>query len=502
MRHALPLPILIPLLTAVFALLFWRRPSVQRGIGLVGATALLCTSWAIFISVFKGGILSIQIGAWPAPYGITLVADLLSSVLLAVTSFVVCIVSVVSLTEIDKDREAFGYYPLLHILTMGICGSFLTGDIFNLYVWFEVMLIASFVLLGLGNEKAQLEGTIKYVTLNLIASALFLAGVGVLYGTFGTLNMADLAFQLRSSQQSPMVTTLAILFLLAFGIKAAVFPLFFWLPASYHTPPVPVSAIFAGLLTKVGVYALIRFFTLLFVRDDNGAHGLILLLSVMTMIVGILGAIPQRDFRRIASFNLISHIGTILTGLGLFTPLALIGTVFYLVHDMIAKTGLFLFSGILLRVEGHSDIPRLGGWYRTRPALSWFFLFLALAISGIPPLSGFWGKLVLIQAGLLERRYWVVAAILLTGLLTLYSMMKIWTEVFWKEAPKDPADPPPPDREVIEVARQLVISVAALVFLTVCIGVWPVPLYRVAERAAHQLCNPDQYIQAILGERP
>ena len=502
MKHALPLPIVIPLLTAVVAILFWSRPVVQRVIGLTGGSALLCTSCAIFISVYDNGILSIQVGDWPAPYGITLVADLLSSVLLVVTGLVVCVVSVVSLTEMDGGREAFGYHPLLHILTMGVCGSFLTGDIFNLYVWFEVMLIASFVLLALGNEKAQLEGTIKYVTLNLIASALFLAAVGVLYGTFGTLNMADLALQLRSSAQTPMASTLATLFLLAFGIKAAVFPLFFWLPASYHTPPVPVSAVFAGLLTKVGIYALIRFFTLLFIREGEGLHRLILLLSVVTMIVGVLGAIPQRDFRRIASFNLIAHIGIILAGLGLFTPLALIGTVFYLVHDMIAKTALFLFAGILQRIGGHSDIMRLGGWYRSRPGISWLFLLLALAVSGIPPLSGFWGKLILVQAGLSKEQYWVAAAILITGFLTLYSMVKIWTEVFWTDAPNVPSDPGMPHQVPIRLPRSLLLPVAGLVFLTVCIGLWPLPLYRTAERAAHQLCNPDQYMRAILGGEP
>lgn len=502
MSHALPFPIVIPLFTAVMAILFWSRPVVQRAIGLTGALALLCTSCAIFISIYDHGILSIQIGDWPAPYGITLVADLLSSVLLVVTGLVVGVVSVVSLTEIDEGREAFGYHPLLHILTMGVCGSFLTGDIFNLYVWFEVMLIASFVLMGLGNEKAQLEGTIKYVTLNLIASALFLAAVGVLYGTFGTLNMADLALQLRSNRQSPMVTTLATLFLLAFGIKAAIFPLFFWLPASYHTPPVPVSAVFAGLLTKVGIYALIRFFTLLFIREGDGLHGLILLLSVVTMMVGILGALPQRDFRRIASFNLIAHIGTILAGLGLFTPLALVGTVFYLVHDMLAKTALFLFAGILQRMDGHANIARLGGWHRNRPGLSWLFFLLALAVSGIPPFSGFWGKLILIQAGLSKEQYWVAAAILFTGLLTLYSMMKIWAEVFWKDEPNDPRHPAPPHQMPIGLPRGLLLPVAGLVFMTVGIGIWPLPLYRAAERTAHQLCNPDQYIRAILGGEP
>ena len=360
MHNTLPLPILIPLMTAVTALFFWRRPPIQRIVGLAGSAALLSVSVLNFRLVCREGIISTQIGNWPAPFGITIVSDMLSAILVLATGFVVSIISVVSMTEIDEKRNAFGYTPLLHILTMGICGSFLTGDVFNLYVWFEVMLIGSFVLMGLGGERPQLEGTIKYVTLNLISSALFLAGVGVLYGAFGTLNMADLAQQLRTINRPGLVVTLSTLFLLAFGIKAAIFPLFFWLPASYHTPPAPVSAIFAALLTKVGVYSLIRFFTLLFVHDTGHTHRLILVLSALTMIVGILGAIVQKDYRRIVSFNLISHIGTMTVGLGLLTPLALVGTVFYLVHDIVVKTCLFLFSKILQHLGGHSHITELG----------------------------------------------------------------------------------------------------------------------------------------------
>ncbi|NTV41833.1 MAG: Na+/H+ antiporter subunit D [Syntrophobacteraceae bacterium] len=503
MHNTLPLPILIPLMTAVTALFFWRRPPIQRIVGLAGSAALLSVSVLNYRLVCREGIISTQIGSWPAPFGITIVSDMLSAILVLATGFVVFIISVVSMTEIDEKRNAFGYTPLLHILTMGICGSFLTGDVFNLYVWFEVMLIGSFVLMGLGGERPQLEGTIKYVTLNLISSALFLAGVGVLYGAFGTLNMADLAQQLRTINRPGLVVTLSTLFLLAFGIKAAIFPLFFWLPASYHTPPAPVSAIFAALLTKVGVYSLIRFFTLLFVHDTDHTHRLILVLSALTMIVGILGAIVQKDYRRIVSFNLISHIGTMTVGLGLLTPLALVGTVFYLVHDIVVKTCLFLFSGILQRLGGHSHITELGGLYRRHPVISCLFLVAAFSIAGIPPLSGFWGKLMLIQAGLDAKQYWVVASILVASLLTLYSMMKVWAEAFWRE-PSDgsPAPPNGHQGQTSVLPRALLIPVAALVLLSALMGIWPEPVYQAAVLASRQLADPGQYIQTILGGKP
>ena len=265
-------------------------------------------------------------------------------------------VAVYSLGSIDAGREAHGYHPLFHVLLMGVSMAFLTGDLFNLYVAFEVMLMASFVLLALGGERAQLEGAVKYVTLNLLSSAVFLAAVGVLYGVAGTLNMADLALAVQRGTAPGLVTTLACLFLVAFGIKAAVFPLFFWLPASYHTPPVAVSALFAGLLTKVGVYALVRAFTLVFTGDTALTHGLILAVAVLTMVTGVLGAAAQFEFRRVLSFHIVSQIGYMVLGLGLFTPLALAGTVFYLIHHIVVKTNLFLVGGIVKRLGGTLEL--------------------------------------------------------------------------------------------------------------------------------------------------
>lgn len=500
----LMLPIIIPLGTAIVSILAWRSRQIQRWLSLVGATALLLTAMILLGTTWREGIQAIQIGDWPAPYGITIVADLLSATMVLLTAlmgFAVMLYSVSGL-GIDPEHEAFGYYPLLNILLMGVSGAFLTGDIFNLYVWFEVMLISSFVLLALGGTQAQLEGALKYVTINLLSSAVFLAAVGVLYGMVGTLNMADLAVKLNTTNQPGLVTTLAMLFLITFGIKAAIFPLFFWLPESYHTPPVAVSAIFAGLLTKVGVYALIRVFTLIFVQDTVYTHTLILVLSGLTMIVGVLGAAAQYEFRKILSFHIVSQIGYMIMGLGLFTPLALAGSVFYIVHHIIVKTNLFLISGAVQRVRGSYELKELGGLYRAYPGLSILFLIPALSLAGIPPLSGFWAKYTLARAGLEEQQYLIVAAALVVGLLTLFSMTKIWNEAFWK--------PLPATSEALVAAapavghagkmRVLLLPIIGLALLTVVIGLVAEPLLTLALATSEQLLDRSGYIQAVLGE--
>lgn len=496
MNLTLVLPLIIPLLTAIITLLARKWRHAQRWISVFAAAALLAAALALLILVWREGIQVAQIGNWPAPYGITLVADLLSAIMVVLAGLMGLAVAVYSLASMDSQRERFGFYPLLHILLMGVCGAFLTGDMFNLYVWFEVMLVASFVLVALGGERAQLEGAVKYVTLNLISSALFLAAVGILYGVTGTLNMADLALEVGRMAQPGLITTLSMLFLISFGIKAAIFPLFFWLPASYHTPPVAVSAIFAGLLTKVGVYALIRVFTLIFVQDIAFTHTLILVIASLTMVTGVLGAVAQNSFRRILSFHIVSQIGYMIMGLGLFTQLALAGSIFYLMHHIIVKTNLFLISGVTHRLGGTDQLKKLGGFYAAYPGLAVLFLIPALSLAGIPPLSGFWAKLALIQAGLLTQQYAVVAVALGVSLLTLFSMTKIWGEVFWKPAP-----------ELLEIDKghrrpgllALLLPIVVLAFLTVIIGLTVEPLFVLASTAAEQLLNPAMYIQTVLG---
>ncbi|MGR3198162.1 MAG: proton-conducting transporter transmembrane domain-containing protein, partial [Paracoccus sp. (in: a-proteobacteria)] len=306
MSWLLVYPIVIPLMTAVVSYLF-RNSRAGRWISVAGTAALLLASLLLMAEVLDRGVVAAQMSNWDAPFGITLAADLLGAVMVVITAITGLATVIYSLSDIPERLERMGFHALLQILLMGVCGAFLTGDLFNLYVWFEVMLIASFGLLVLGGDRQQLDGGIKYVMLNLVSTIMFLTGIGLLYGITGTLNMADLHLAVREVQNQGLLTTISVMFMVAFGVKAALFPLFFWLPASYHTPPVAVSAIFAGLLTKVGVYSLIRCFTLIFDQDVGFTHTLLLWLSVITMVTGVLGAAAMNDFRRILSFHIISQ---------------------------------------------------------------------------------------------------------------------------------------------------------------------------------------------------
>ncbi len=497
MSWLLSLPILLPLATAILAYLLRDRRAASRWVSLLGCLALLAVAAALLAEVWRQGLLAAQMGAWPAPFGITLVADLLSAVMVLITAVTGLAVAVYALTDIDARQEALGYHALFHVLLAGVCGAFLTGDLFNLYVWFEVMLIASFGLLVLGQSKAQLDGGIKYVSLNLVSTVMLLTGIGLLYGMTGTLNLADLHGAVAGVENRDLLTVVAVLFIIAFGIKSAVFPLFFWLPAAYHTPAVAVSAVFAGLLTKVGVYALIRMFTLVFTHDLAFTHGLLLVVAALTMVTGVLGAAAQNEFRKILSFHIVSQIGYMVLGLALYTPLALLGAVFYLVHHIVVKANLFLISGVAKRLTGSFDLDAIGGLYKSSPLLAVLFLVPAFSLAGFPPLSGFWAKFLLIQASLESGAYLVAAAALAVGLLTVFSMTKIWAEAFWKPHPAGVS----PSLAGLERRELLVLlgPVLGLAALTVTIGLAPEPFLAFAERAAVQLLDPTIYVRAVLG---
>jgi multicomponent Na+:H+ antiporter subunit D len=485
-------PLLLPLMTAIAALLAWHTPVAQRRLGVAGAAGLLVSAVLLFRTILLHGPQSTQIGDWPAPFGITLVADLMSGLLVVVAGIIGLAVTIYSLDDIDPERESFGYHPLLHVLMTGIVGAFLTGDLFNLYVWFEVMLIASFVLLALGGERPQLEGAVKYVTMNLVASALLLSAIAILYGLTGTLNMADLAGKLRSIPESGLLNAVALLFLTAFGVKAAIFPLFFWLPASYHTPPAVISALFAGLLTKVGVYAIIRVFTLLFIENLEFTHTLILVVAGLTMVTGVLGAVAQHEFRRLLSFQIISEVGYLLIGLGLFTRAGLSGTVYFLAHVMLAESALFFVSGLARKAGGSYDLERLGGLAIRYPVVAVLFLIPALSLVGIPPLSGLFAKLALVKAGLDVSQFLIVATALIVSLLTLYAMTKIWNEAFWAPAQAD--------LPRVVLGTPMLLSTGALAAMTVLMGLAAEPLFGIALQAADQLLTHDLYVAAVLGK--
>lgn len=493
MSWLLTLPLVTPFVTAVLAYVF-RRTTRGAWVSITGSVFALTCALILFATVQDRGVLAMQVGGWDAPFGITLVADRLSAGLVLVTTFIGLCVAVYARAEIEPDLEELGYHSLFQILLGGVTGAFLTGDIFNLYVWFEVMLIASFGLLILGGRPEQIDGAVKYVTLNLVSTILFLAGIGLLYGLTGTLNMADLRGAVATSDKPAAMGVVSMFFLVAFGMKAAVFPLFSWLPASYHTPTYVVSAIFAALLTKVGVYSMLRVFTLILPADDF-VQSLLLWIAGLTMMIGAFGALAQTEVRRILSFQIISSIGFLLLGLGLGSPLAMAGAIFYLLHNMLVKANLFLCAGTIERLAGSTRFDRAGGLYNATPLFAGLFFVAAFSLGGFPPLSGFWGKLLLVKASM-DLQAWVIAAVLLiAGLLTIFSMMRVWLAVFWTPHP-DNIEPGWSGNSDVRIS--MLLPIGALTVATIAIGILPQPVMDFARAAAAQLLAPDAYLVEVL----
>ena len=490
-------PLLIPFITAIGGLLAWHNRPVQRWLSVVGSVASLVAAVLLLQQISREGIQILNAGNWPAPYGITLMGDLLSGIMVVVTSLMGLLLVLYSWVDIDQAQQARGYHPIYQLLLMGVTGAFLTGDLFNLYVWFELMLITSFVLLVLQGERAQLEGAIKYVTMSLVASAFFLSAAGLVYGLVGTLNMAHIGQQVAAlppAYQST-VTAVSLLLLLAFGMKSALFPLYGWLPASYHTPPTAVTTLFGALLTKVGVYAILRTFTLLFPLQPT-TQTLLLGFAALTMITGVLGAVVQFDMRRLLAFHIISQIGYLILGVGLGSELALAATIFYLPHVIFAKSALFLVGGLVERLQGSFHLKELGGLYKSSLGVSLLFFVPAMALAGIPPLSGFWAKFGLIRSGLEGAHYGLVAIALGVSVLTLYSMTKIWTYAFWNQRPQAyarPLTPLSPTETWLRYTPPLVLGA-----LTLLMGLMAGPLFDLATRAAQQLLNQQAYIELVI----
>ena len=514
------LPVLLPMLAAATSVVLWRSPIAQRIIGVGGTLALLVASIVLLMTTREQGIITMEMSGFVAPFGIVLVSDLFAAIMVVMTGIMGFTVVIYSLATAGEGYERFGYYPLMHLLHAGVAGAFLTGDIFNLYVWFEVMLVASFALLVLGGKRAQMEGAVKYVTINLVSSMILLTAIGLTYGLVGTLNMADIAqifhYEMTEGGQSSLVMVVAAMFMVAFGIKAGSFPLFFWLPASYHTPPVAVSALFAGLLTKVGAYALFRFFTLIFnpelapAFDAEFIYGVLMWAGAITMITGVLGAAAQFEFRRILSIHIISQIGYMLMALGLlgFTEtnpdipaevgqLAVAGGIYYIVHNIIVKTNLFLVSGVVFKRLGSYKLKKLGGIYRKEPFLALLFFIPALSLAGLPPLSGFFAKFAVIRAGLEAYQGVVVAFALVTGALTLYSMVKIWMYAFWRPTPEDNPNAENLGEPYDADTWVMLTPVILLVICTLVLGMYSEPFFELMLDAADQMLNPEVYIEAV-----
>ncbi|CAM3069908.1 Na+/H+ antiporter subunit D [Vibrio neptunius] len=491
----LTLPVVASLLTAVAVFCAQRKNDRVDAISGTSAVAILVIAALLTHDVIQSGPQAVAFGQWAAPFGIVFVADNLAAALVMVTAIIGVLSVFYAKADLQEKRSYGTFHALIHVLLAGIYGAFLTGDIFNLYVWFEVMLIASFGLMVLDGSKKQVDGAVKYVMLNLISTLVFLLAIGLLYGATGTLNLADLHAK-AGLIPSDTKTLLAALFLFAFAIKAALFPVFAWLPASYHTLPSAIVALFAALLTKVGVYALIRTFTLVFPLSESGWQPTLIWVAGLTMLTGVLGAASQHNIKRILSFHIISQIGYMIMGLAVYTPIAIAGAVFYIIHHILVKANLFLIGGFIERKHGSDNLRQLGGVYKAMPWLAFLFLVPAFSLAGFPPLSGFWGKFLVIKASLQTEHYWLAGTALLVGLLTVYSMTKIWNEVFWKAAPQEI------EHSALTISTQWLYCtpIAILTALSVIIGLAAEPLYQFAVEAAEQLLNPQEYIQAVLGE--
>lgn len=495
-HYFVALPILIPFIGAVLCLLCYRFPRIQKAVALLTTFILLSADIQLLTLVLPGNGLVMFLGNWPPPFGINLVADHLSGLLVAVAGLVGVAVMIYSLQDISKDEVRRGFYPSALLLLAGVNGAFLTGDIFNLYVWFEIILITSFSLLVINRDKHCLEGAVKYVAINLVKTVLFLSSVGMLYGMTGTLNMADLHFAVQdifAYGDAGALHVIAIMLLLAFGIKAGIFPLYFWLPAAYHLPSSTIGALFAALLTKVGVYAMLRVFSIVIPIDQLEMLGLISIIAVATMLIAIMGAVAENHIRRILSFCLLSHIGSMLLGLAVFSITSFEGMVFYMVHHILTMACLFLIVGIIAELSGSNYLSDMGGLYKRAPYVVWLFFIPAIALAGLPPLSGFWGKFILAKAALEMEQYGLLAALLMTGFLTLYAMLRIWHAAVWQRQPEGMVVP------VAPAIKLKLVAVVLLIIPIIYIGIQPEWLTSIARISAYNSMDPTGYVGLVLG---
>ncbi|MER6232664.1 Na+/H+ antiporter subunit D [Streptomyces sp. NPDC001616] len=547
MNALVPLPVLLPLCATGVSLAFGvRLARFQRFISVAVLTAVLALSVTLMIAADRQGPLSVHLGDFAPPLGITLVADRLSGLMLTVSSAVTLSVLVYSLgqgmADRDKETPVAVFHPAYLILVAGVSLTFVAGDLVNLYVGFEIMLVASFVLLTLGGTGPRIRAGSTYVIISLFSSMLFLTAIAMTYAATGTANFAQLAQRLPNLPLGVQTLVQAML-LTVFAIKAAVFPLAAWLPDSYPTAPAPVTAVFAGLLTKVGIYCMLRTETLLF--PGNRLGDLLMAVALASMIVGILGAVAQTDLKRLFSFTLISHIGYMVFGIGLATREAYGGAIFYVAHHITVQTSLFLVAGLIERRGGTNELTRLGGMARSAPLLALLFFVPAMNFAGIPPFSGFIGKLGLMRAGVSDGGVWawiLVAGATVTSLLTLYVMAKIWNLAFWRAEPpgqaaygtvletaddSDDDEGPGPDRipgtgdegvgpapagrtvaatlqgqavtTTVRPPRAMTAATAGAVVLGLAFTVLAGPLTAFTDRSAAELISRRPYVEEVLG---
>ncbi|WP_027963506.1 Na+/H+ antiporter subunit D [Halalkalibacillus halophilus] len=493
MTNLMILPIVLPLIASALVAFFPNKLNIVRPVSMILSVIFTIISAYLTWYVFSNGTIVMQSGGWDAPFGISIVADPLSMLLVTTTYIVSTAAVFYAPSSLDEQQERFYFYTFFFLLVSGVAGAFMTGDLFNLFVFFEVLLIASYGLIILGNGKVQLRESLKYVLFNLFSSMLFVISVAFIYAITGTVNFAQLAERIESVDQQGILTTVGIVLFFVFAVKAAVFPLYYWLPNSYAVPNPVVSALFGALLTKVGIYSIMRVFTLIFVHDTGITHQIFLWLAVLTMVFGVIGALSTNNVKLIITYNIIPAIGFILMGIGLYTETSLAGSVYYLMHDMVIKGALFFLIGALVVAAGTSDLRKMSGVIQKFPLLGWLFFIASLVLAGIPPFSGFIGKLLLLQGGLQQEEFLVVIIALLSSLLILFSMMRIFIRGFWGEVQEGITT----NRKKV---RNLTIPAAILVSISVFLGIGAEAVYPHIETIANMLMDRTEYIDSVLKE--
>lgn len=508
MNFLLALPVLLPLLAAALTLGLGRHYRIQSAVAFVTLSLSLIFALAI-LGLTDKATLVLDVGSWAAPIGISLVADRLAAIMLCTSLVVMVAVLAYSLSEgtvhESQDIPTPIFHPTYLVLCAGVNNAFLTGDMFNLYVGVEILLTSSFVLITLGGTRDRIRSGTVYVAVSMVGSAIFLVALASLYGACGTMNMAQLS--MRLTEIDPAVAMLIqTLFLVAFGLKAAVFPLSAWLPDSYPTAPAPITAVFAGLLTKVGVYAIIRMQVLIF--PTSPVDVVLAIVGILTMIVGILGAVAQDDIKRLLSFTLVSHIGFMIWGISLANTLGIASAVFYAVHHILVQTTLFLVAGMMEKIGGSTSLRRLHSLAKISPLLAIWYLIPAFNLVGFPPLTGFLGKLGLAEATAARNTplaWALLAAGLVASLLTLYVVVKIWLQTFWqgRESAQESGGEEEEAVDTLNPAARIPRGVWAatgfLTAVTIGLSVFAGPVYTFTERATISLTRAE-YQRAVLGE--
>jgi multicomponent Na+:H+ antiporter subunit D len=441
--------------------------------------------------VRSAGALVLSWGGWVVPYGIVLVADTLAAVMLCLSSLTALACVLFGYAETARRDEHPLRLPLLLLLLAGIHLAFLTGDLFNLFVAFEVFLLASYALMTLETDAIRSRRALPYVTINLLGSALFLCSCGFAYGLFGTLNFAEIAVRSSAMLGDVRLEILGVLLLLVFAIKAGLFPLYYWLPISYPALPSPIAAFYAGMLTKVGVYVLIRVFGTVLPPELTALHTVLAWGAGLTMVIGVLGAVAQNRIQTILAYHIVSQVGYMVLAVGLFSRYAFAAAILYVIHHIVVKAALFLVGGVILRVQGTDHLEKTGGLWARAPGLSLVFLLQALSLAGLPPLSGFWGKFMIVNEGLAQGQWVLVLMSLIASALTLLSMLKIWLGAFWKAEPEDAP------LVFTSSSRLMTGVVGVLAAISLGIGLGANYFVGVAEHAADETLARTAYVNSV-----